>query len=325
MIRPFTCVCMLLAGASGLYLYQEKHRAHLLEIEIGKTVKQIEAERARISLLRTEWALLNEPERLQELASRHLQQLQPTAPSQYVQLSELDQHLPSPLPPGAPTASGPVDEPASVPVAQGSEAGPGQGPNADAPIAVASVAVPGAPQAGRPEPRPARTAEAVPPARAADRRSAPAAERRSAPAAAPVLMEAVAQAALSSPAPRPERRVAVARRAPERRDAAADRQPPLAPGLSAPVLSAYAAPQSVMGAAPAWRRVAAPQRPVFQQVGAFAPPRTTGEAIARIARGGAVDPSVPAVASALGAARSMMLPPPVPIASAEAATLPRVR
>ena len=26
MIRPFTCICMLLAGGSGLYLYQSKHR-----------------------------------------------------------------------------------------------------------------------------------------------------------------------------------------------------------------------------------------------------------------------------------------------------------
>ena len=39
------------------------------------------------------------------------------------------------------------------------------------------------------------------------------------------------------------------------------------------------------------------------------PPATPAEAIARIARGGPVDPSVPAVASALGMARAMMTAP----------------
>ena len=40
MIRPFTIICMVLAGASGLYLYQTKHRAQMLDREIQRTVRQ---------------------------------------------------------------------------------------------------------------------------------------------------------------------------------------------------------------------------------------------------------------------------------------------
>ena len=35
MIRPFTVLSMLLAGGTGLYLYQAKHSAQMLEREIG--------------------------------------------------------------------------------------------------------------------------------------------------------------------------------------------------------------------------------------------------------------------------------------------------
>ncbi len=71
MIRPFTLrLHAAWPAASGLYLYQCKHRAQMLDREIGSTVKQTEAARERIGMLRAEWALLNEPDRLAELAPR---------------------------------------------------------------------------------------------------------------------------------------------------------------------------------------------------------------------------------------------------------------
>ena len=100
MIRPFTCVCMLLAGGAGLYLYQTKHRALLLDREIAHTVKQTDAARERITGLRAEWALLNEPERLAELQAQHLG-LRPLAPTQFVALADLAARLPAPLPAGS--------------------------------------------------------------------------------------------------------------------------------------------------------------------------------------------------------------------------------
>ena len=100
MIRPFTCVCMLLAGGAGLYLYQTKHRALLLDREIAHTVNQTDAARERITGLRAEGALLNEPERLAELQAQHLG-LRPLAPTQFVALADLAARLPAPLPAGS--------------------------------------------------------------------------------------------------------------------------------------------------------------------------------------------------------------------------------
>ena len=100
MIRPFTCVCMVLAAGSGLYLYQTKHRAQLLDREILRTLKQTDTVRERIGVLRAEWALLNEPERLAELARQHLG-LQTMAPTQFTTLADLGSRLPPAQPPGS--------------------------------------------------------------------------------------------------------------------------------------------------------------------------------------------------------------------------------
>jgi len=95
MIRPFTCLCLVAACGSGLYLYSEKHRTALLDREISGVIHQTEAARARTGLLRAEWALLNEPGRLQDMADKYLA-LKPMAPTQFVQLSDLAGHLPAP-------------------------------------------------------------------------------------------------------------------------------------------------------------------------------------------------------------------------------------
>ena len=95
MIRPFTCLCLAAACGSGLYLYSEKHRTVLLDRQISAVINETQADRARIGLLRAEWALLNEPGRLQEMADKYLS-LKPMAPTQFVQLADLSSHLPPP-------------------------------------------------------------------------------------------------------------------------------------------------------------------------------------------------------------------------------------
>ena len=65
MTRPLTCLTLIAAAGAGLYLYQEKHRAAVLDREINRIVQSHRAEtRDRVAMLRAEWALLNEPERL---------------------------------------------------------------------------------------------------------------------------------------------------------------------------------------------------------------------------------------------------------------------
>ena len=95
MMRPMTCLSLLAALGSGLYLYQEKHNAQLLDRDINRTIKQAEQARDRIGLLKAEWALLNEPERLQTLAAQHLG-LQTLAPAQFARLEDLPGRLPAP-------------------------------------------------------------------------------------------------------------------------------------------------------------------------------------------------------------------------------------
>jgi hypothetical protein len=130
MIRPFTCICMLMAAGSGLYLYQTKHRAQMLDRTIAQTYKQIEQTKDRIGVLKGEWALLNEPERLQDLAQQHLS-LKTLAPTQFVALADLGNHLPAPLPPGT------ITLPAEAPVPTPAPAGP-------TPIAAAKPVAPAA-------------------------------------------------------------------------------------------------------------------------------------------------------------------------------------
>jgi len=121
MIRPATALCMVLAAASGLYLYQVKQRTRMLDRAIAATVKETQATGQRIGVLKAEWTLLNQPDRLGELAQRYLA-LKPVTPGQFVTAADLDQRLAS-LAPAAPaeaeTEQSPQEEkPTEKPVAE---------------------------------------------------------------------------------------------------------------------------------------------------------------------------------------------------------------
>ncbi|WP_456303912.1 cell division protein FtsL, partial [Acidisphaera rubrifaciens] len=150
MIRPFTCVCMILAAGSGLYLYQTKHRSQMLDRDIADTVHQAQAARDRSGLLRAEWTLLNDPQRLADLATRFLQ-LKSTLPPQFTSLADLDKRLP---PIGAPDApAGSTDEPSDdigTPVASAAPPhAPGGTAGSEATAALADTAAQGAAAAPR--------------------------------------------------------------------------------------------------------------------------------------------------------------------------------
>ncbi len=113
MIRPLTCLSLIAALGAGLYLYQEKHRAQMLDRDITRTVKQAEQARDRIGLLKAEWALLNEPDRLAGLAAQHLQ-LQALQPTQFVRLEDLRSRLPAVSAAPPPVAPAPMDQPVAA-------------------------------------------------------------------------------------------------------------------------------------------------------------------------------------------------------------------
>ncbi len=108
MIRPFTAVCVLLAAGSGLYLYTEKHRTTVLDQQISQIIQNTRHVREHTATLRAEWALLNQPDRLQSLAGRFLPELHPMAPTQFVQMAALSQRLPEIAPPAAAPAPAPT-------------------------------------------------------------------------------------------------------------------------------------------------------------------------------------------------------------------------
>jgi hypothetical protein len=92
------------ACGSGMYLYQAKHRVHMLDQQIDQTVAQTETLRGESRALHAEWMLLNDPDRLHRLAAQYLANLQPVAPTQFTDLNDLDSRLPAPVAPTTPTA-----------------------------------------------------------------------------------------------------------------------------------------------------------------------------------------------------------------------------
>lgn len=154
MIRPITCVGFVLACASGLYLYQAKHRVNVIDQEIAGIVHTTDTTREQIRLLHAEWTLLNQPDRLQKLADQFLP-LKPTNPSQFTSLADLDSRLPAIRPEAPPPTSAP---PAEAVAAAPSPPAAVQPPlPAPKPVAVADKK----PQQPQPAPRPVERARLV--------------------------------------------------------------------------------------------------------------------------------------------------------------------
>jgi hypothetical protein len=158
MIRPFTCVCFMLACGSGLYLYQAKHRVQTIDREIEKVVRATSELREQTRVLHAEWTLQSDPQRLQALSDQLLN-LKTVTPGQFTSMADLDGRLPAVRGPDAPPS-----EPLTAPIADGSQ------PEEPAPIPLPSpkpaptVAVstpPPRPPEHKPPPRPV-IAEAQP-------------------------------------------------------------------------------------------------------------------------------------------------------------------
>ncbi len=286
MIRPLTCICMLLAGGSGLYLYQSKHQAQMLDREIGRNLKATDAARERIGVLRGEWALLNEPDRLAALSQTHLG-LKTLTPGQFVTAAELGARLPPPTMPGAAPAAAEenTDAPADTAL-PGPPSAPALVPPAPAvpmpPRPIVALAKP-APTAlpGAPLPRPPQQAASALPMPAV-----PLPAPKPSPAR-PILASVVSVSASPIPAPTaPTPRPAQAHAA----SAAPPRPTPPSPDASAGD-SAIRVAQHVPGTG-----ATAPAAPGYGQ-----------------------PPAGMVSASVLGGARPL-LPPPVPYGSALAAS-----
>ncbi|WP_338332412.1 hypothetical protein [Acetobacter sp. LMG 32666] len=210
--RPFTCCCAVLAIASGFFLYTKKHQTTLLDQQISAIVTETEHVRGQTAMLRTEWALENQPERLAALVVKHAAYLQSMDPSQFVRMADLVQHLPDVVREPVPVAQ----SSAPAQVAQVAKTQPAPQP----PVAVAANTVQHLPPPQPERERPAALADATP----AVARPLPVRAVRPHPTV--VAMESPAPAAhvLVAPTPLPPP-VAVRDAAVTRTNVAARRQP----------------------------------------------------------------------------------------------------
>lgn len=139
MIRTSTFLWVGLAGALGVGVYQMKHQMLAQESVVQTLNRQIVEEQRAIHVLRAEWAYLNQPQRLQALAQRHLDMRQ-LAPGQIGRTADLPRRPTDPsvasAPPGVPgsdqsarpslraAAAQPVPSPGRAPRAEPARAEP---------------------------------------------------------------------------------------------------------------------------------------------------------------------------------------------------------
>ncbi|MBI0534256.1 hypothetical protein D9599_01540 [Roseomonas sp. KE2513] len=344
MIRPLTFLSLMAAAGAGLHLYGVKHEVSQLERTLRETVKQTELARERTAVLRAEWALLNEPERLRAAAVRNLP-LGVMETAQFVRPADLERRLPPAIAfAGAPSlfANGPA-------VARADETPEAASAVASAPAAVNVAPVAAALAAAANAAARVAQAAVTPAAQAAPvgSRSVQVATARAAQERSPERTATVERAAIAvvRPAPSPERGTAVERVGlpaplpPRQPSVAAPRlpEPVRAPDLRA---SEPRAPEARPAEAKAPRALATParqpdirltEREVDRGMNLSAPPQPA--ALLRTAlhmrppgQAGSDSARSPEAASALGAAYgAARLSPPVPVASASAATLDRRR
>jgi hypothetical protein len=90
MIRRSTLLWLLAAIIVGSGLYQLKYEVQAKEERLTRLNRQIQAEQEAIHVLNAEWAFLNRPDRLAELAGRHLE-MNPVAPAQFTLMGAIPQ------------------------------------------------------------------------------------------------------------------------------------------------------------------------------------------------------------------------------------------
>lgn len=82
MIRRSTLLWLIAAIFVGCGLYQLKYEVQGKEERLARLNRQIQQEQEAIHVLNAEWAFLNRPDRLADLANRHLE-LSQVAPAQF--------------------------------------------------------------------------------------------------------------------------------------------------------------------------------------------------------------------------------------------------
>ena len=93
----------------GFWAYQENYRTKQIVNETERLQADLASARARLAVLRAEWAYLNRPDRLRELAELNFDPLAllPISPDQFGRTDQVDYPQPEPMP--ELTINNPVD------------------------------------------------------------------------------------------------------------------------------------------------------------------------------------------------------------------------
>jgi cell division protein FtsL len=91
--RAINVLAVLLLIAAAATVYKIKYEATWQAVEVERLNRQIERERVSINILNAEWAHLTRPDRIQNLAEKHLD-LKPADPHQRIALIDLPMRPP---------------------------------------------------------------------------------------------------------------------------------------------------------------------------------------------------------------------------------------
>jgi hypothetical protein len=94
MIGKSSLMLLGMAAVAGAVLFETSFKVQELEESLSSVNRQIVAEHDAIQVLRAEWALLNEPSRLDRLSKAYLP-LQPAEPKQYAAASAVPNRKPA--------------------------------------------------------------------------------------------------------------------------------------------------------------------------------------------------------------------------------------
>jgi len=103
MIRPSTALWLAVVFCVGFVMFKVKYEVQDLEEQVARVNREIVADRDTIHVLKAEWSFLAKPDRIADLARRHLD----LAPISTAQLASLDRIETIPMRP-------PAGEPAAV-------------------------------------------------------------------------------------------------------------------------------------------------------------------------------------------------------------------
>jgi cell division protein FtsL len=117
MIR-FLNICVIVAlVVAAAHVYRIKFEAARKAEQVAKLRQDIRREHDMIAALRAEWSRLDNPQRIQALAQRHLS-LRPTDSKQFHQLDRLPERAPDLVPPDAADPIGTLlDDPPTASIA----------------------------------------------------------------------------------------------------------------------------------------------------------------------------------------------------------------